>query len=578
MTEIQKPVTGRLLSVMSAQWPKILMALLCAVVSSLSAIFATLYLGYAIDAMVGQGDVDFPGLHRIILILGGLYLAGALFQWFVSVLANQIAHGTSQTLRHLTFEKLGRLPLSFFDQTSRGDLVSRFTNDLDSVSLALSLSIVSLFTGAVVVVTSLIFMLSLNVQITLVILLCTPVIFLVAWIISRFTQETYRRQQAVVGELSGFVSEIVGNQRLVTAFGYESRSVERFEAITARLKVTGTKAHFASALFNPITRFVDHLTYLLVGVVGGLIALGGVSVGTVSSFLIYSAQFAKPFNEISGVLGNIQTAFASLRRIFEILDTPEESAEAPNMPELGHPQGAVEFRNVDFSYSSSRPLIQDLNLKVTPGSLVAIVGPTGAGKTTIVNLLMRFYELNKGALLIDGRNVSGVTRNSLRRSFGMVLQDTWLFEGTIRDNIAYGKPNATQQEVEEAARFAHAHSFIKRLPQQYDTMLTQDGGNLSQGQKQLLTIARVMLTNPAMLILDEATSSIDTLTEIRIQKAFLKMMEGRTSFVIAHRLSTITSADVILVLDKGKIIETGTHNELLEKGGFYAQLYASQFQ
>lgn len=578
--EREKSTLFRLLGVISMYRKHVVLLFICAAVSSLSSVFTTMYLGNAIDTMIGQGNVYFDVLFRIIIILTALFVAEALFQWFVSLLANYIAFNTAKTLRKRMFAKFGRLPLSYFDKSSQGDLISRFTNDLDSVSDALSLSIVSLFMGVVVVISSLTIMFILNVQITLTILVCTPLVFIAGYLISKFTRKTYIKQQETIGNMSGFVSEIVGNQKLVKAFGYEDKSKARFNDINQSLFKTATNAEFAAAILNPITRFIDHVSYMLVGLVGAFIAIGsgGASVGMISQFLIYSSKFAKPFNEISGIMSNIQTGLASLRRIFIVIDSKEEIQDDESVPEIKTSKGAVEFKNVHFAYNKNRPLIKNFNLKVEPGNTIAIVGSTGAGKTTLVNLLMRFYELNRGSILIDGQDTSKVTRDSLRRSFGMVLQDTWIFEGTIRENIAYGKPSATDDEVMAAAKSAHAHSFIKRMPQGYDTILEQDGGNLSQGQKQLLTIARVMLTDPEMLILDEATSSIDTLTEIRIQKTFLKMMQGRTSFVIAHRLSTITSADLILVMDKGDIIETGTHKQLLKTDGLYSQLYRSQFE
>lgn len=577
-----QPVLLRLWKVMSCYRGHIILLLVCAVVSSLSSVFSTMYLGRAIDTMIGKGNVAFGDLTRIIAVLACLFLSASLFQWFVSLLSNHVAYGTAKLLRETMFDKFGRLPLAYFDRSSKGDLISRFTNDLDSVSDALSLSLVSLFMGLVTVVSSLIVMFSLNVRMTVTILLCTPLVFLAGYAISKFTRNTYIKQQATVGAMSGFVSEIVGNEKLVKAFGYEETSGERFEEINQSLFQTATKAQFASAIFNPATRFVDHLSYMLVGLIGALTAIGrfggGATVGTISQFLIYSGQFAKPFNEISGLMANIQTGIAALGRVFMVIDANEERQEVDSTPALQCGEGNVEFEDVSFSYYPGRPLIQHFNLRAASGSTIAIVGATGAGKTTLVNLLMRFYELNSGTIRVDGQDISEVTRDSLRRSFGMVLQDTWIFAGTIRDNIAYGHPQATEEEIIQAAKSAHAHSFIKRMPHGYNTLLEQDGGNLSEGQKQLLTIARVMLTDPEMLILDEATSSIDTLTEIRIQKTFLKMMKGRTSFVIAHRLSTITSADLILVMDKGNVVETGTHRELLQSRGLYYQLYHSQFE
>ncbi|WP_099204446.1 ABC transporter ATP-binding protein [Scatolibacter rhodanostii] len=575
----EKAALIRLLGIMSSYKLHLILLFVCAIISSISSVLSTMYLGSALDTMLGKDNVDFRALSRIIIILAILFLSASLFQWFVSLISNYVSYHTAETLRKKMFAKFGKLPLSYFDRSAQGDMISRFTNDLDNVSDALSLSIVSLFMGIVIVISSLIIMLMLNVQLALTILLCTPLVFIAGFLISKFTRKTYITQQATVGNMSAFVSEMVGNQKLVKAFGYEDSSIVTFETINQSLFKTATRAQFASAIFNPITRFIDHISYLLVGLVGSLIAISsGATIGMISQFLIYSSQFAKPFNEISGIMSNIQTGIASLKRVFIVIDATEEKQEDGTVPDLKCVKGAVEFKNVDFSYTKGKPLIQNFNLKVAPGSTIAIVGSTGAGKTTLVNLLMRFYELNGGAIYVDGQDASQVTRDSLRRSFGMVLQDTWIFAGTIRENIAYGKPDATDEEVVAAAKAAHAHSFIRRMPNGYDSLLEQDGGNLSEGQKQLLTIARIMLTDPEMLILDEATSSIDTLTEIRIQKTFLAMMQGRTSFVIAHRLSTIASADMILVMDKGNVVETGNHNELLAAGGLYAQLYHSQFE
>lgn len=570
---------SRLMSAVSKYKLTALLSLLFSALGSAAGVMSTLQLGRAIDMARGAGSVDYPGLYRALALLAGLFLASALFGWLASVLANRTAYGTARVLRKQAFSKLGRLPLSFFDSHSHGDIVNRFTSDLDNVSDALAVGLVSLFSGAVVVVCSLIMMFLLNVTLTVVILLVTPLCLIAGWALARLSQRNFRRQQETAGELSGFVSEMVGNQKTVHALGYEKRALGRFYEINSRLHKAGLDAQVASALINPSARFVDHISYLLVGVVGGFMAVSGtVSVGAVSSFLIYSAQFSKPFNEVSGIIANLQTAFASAQRIFALLDEIEEAPDAPGAPALLDGPGEVVFDGVDFSYDPARPLIEKLSFKAPPGGIVAIVGPTGAGKTTIVNLLMRFYEPQGGQILVDGQRASDMSRDSLRRRFGMVLQDTWLLAGTIRENIAYGKPGASEDEVIAAAKRAHAHSFIKQLPKGYSTVISEDGGSLSQGQRQLLTIARVMLTDPRMLILDEATSSIDTLTERRVQKAFLDMMRGRTSFVIAHRLSTIQAADLILVLDKGKVMETGTHQSLLEAGGFYARLYHSQYE
>lgn len=554
----------------------ILLALFCAFVSNIAVIVATYLNGKAIDNIVGTNNVNFKGLTVILITLAIIYIVSSIFQWFISRYANKIAYIIVRDMRRDTFESLNNQPLAYYDHNPHGDIISRFTNDLDNVSDALAVSITNLFSGIVTVVASLIAMFYLNVGITIAILVVTPICFIVASTISKFNQRFFAGQQKSVGELSSFVAEIVGNQKVVKAFNRESQSVEDFDKISDNLAETATRAMFASAMINPSTRFVNNIAYISVGLVGGILAVTkGVSVGIVSSFLIYANQFAKPFNEISGITAQIQTAFASLTRIFEIIDEEPESRDKDNAIELENCKGNIEIRNVDFSYDKKKPLIENFNFNAKAGETIAIVGPTGCGKTTLVNLLMRFYDIDKGEILIDGINVQDITRDSLRKTFGMVLQDPWLFKGTVKENIAYGKPGATDEEIITAAKSAHAHSFIKRLKNGYDTIISDE--DLSQGQRQLLTIARVMLADPKMLILDEATSSIDTLTEIRIQKAFLKLMEGRTSFVIAHRLSTIVSADKILVMNKGNIVEQGNHKELLEKKGFYYELYNSQY-
>ena len=554
----------------------ILLALFCAFVSNIAVIVATYLNGRAIDNIVGINNVNFKGLTVILITLAVIYIVSSIFQWFISRYANKIAYIIVRDMRRDTFESLNNQPLAYYDHNPHGDIISRFTNDLDNVSDALAVSITNLFSGIVTVIASLIAMFYLNVGITIAILVVTPICFIVASTISKFNQRFFAGQQKSVGELSSFVAEIVGNQKVVKAFNRENQSVEDFDKISDNLAETATRAMFASAMINPSTRFVNNIAYISVGLVGGILAVTkGVSVGIVSSFLIYANQFAKPFNEISGITAQIQTAFASLTRIFEIIDEEPESRDKDNAIELENCKGNIEIRNVDFSYDKKKPLIENFNFNAKAGETIAIVGPTGCGKTTLVNLLMRFYDIDKGEILIDGVNVQDITRDSLRKTFGMVLQDPWLFKGTVKENIAYGKPGATDEEIIAAAKSAHAHSFIKRLKNGYDTIISDE--DLSQGQRQLLTIARVMLADPKMLILDEATSSIDTLTEIRIQKAFLKLMEGRTSFVIAHRLSTIVNADKILVMNKGNIVEQGNHKELLEKKGFYYELYNSQY-
>ena len=557
---------------------QILLALVCALVSSLGVVAATYLNGVAIDHIHGPDAVDFPGLIQILIGLGVIYVISSLFQWFISRYANKVSYLVVRDMRRDTFHNLNLQPLSYYDNHPHGDIISRFTNDLDSVSDAMAVSITNAFSGIVTLISAVAFMFYLNVTITVTILVLTPICLIVAYFITKFSQKTFTRQQQSVGELSSFAAEIVGNQKIVKAFGREGLECEEFNNISDRLRKTATHAMIASAMVNPSTRFVNNICYIAVGIAGGIIAVTqGVSVGIISSFLIYSAQFAKPFNEISGITAQLQTAFASLERIFAVIDAPPQTSDIPDAMELHDCKGHVCFDHVSFSYRSDQKLIQDFCFEAKPGQTIAIVGPTGCGKTTLVNLLMRFYEVTDGAILIDGIDTRRITRDSLRQSFGMVLQDTWLMGGSIRENLTYGKPDATQEEIEQAAKAAHAHGFITRLKDGYDTVVSQEGGQLSQGQRQLLTIARAMLADPEMLILDEATSSIDTLTEIRIQKAFLKLMEGRTSFVIAHRLSTIVNADQILVMNQGNIVEQGTHTQLLEKKGFYYELYNSQY-
>lgn len=512
---------------------------------------------------------------KFIGILFAVYVLNALFTWGMTVFTNSLSNRTIEKMRRDAFEKISKLPLKFFDGHSHGDIISRLTNDIDSVSEGLLQGITQLFSGLVTVVGSLVMMFWLNWKITLCVIVITIICIFVSKFIATNSGKMFRLQAQTVGELNGYVSETIGNLKVVKAFGYEDRSAEVFGEINSRLYDCGQKAQFYSSLVNPSTRYINNLAYISVGVLGGLAALAGhLSVGIISSFLIYATQFARPINDMTSILTQLQSAQAAAARIFALGDIEPEAPDE-NRPELDVNNGEVVFRDVDFSYDKNRELIKDLNITAKPGQRVAIVGPTGAGKTTIVNLLMNFYGVDKGAIVVDGQDINSVTRNSLRKNFGMVLQDTWLFSGTVKENIAYGKEGATDEEIIAAAKAASADSFIKRLPDGYDTMITEDGGNLSGGQKQLLTIARAMLSDPKVLILDEATSNVDTMTEQRIQKAFLKMMEGRTSFIIAHRLSTIREADLILVMDKGRIIEQGTHKELLAKNGFYTRLYNS---
>ncbi len=566
---------SKLYAYVAAHKKYLILLIIAALLANLFMLAAPYISGRAIDFIRGEGDVDFPMVIKFSLILFAVYLLNALFTWIMTVFTSSLSNRTIERMRNDAFENISRLPLKFFDGHSHGDIISRLTNDIDAVSDGLLQGITQLFSGLVTVIGSLVLMFLLNWKITLCVIVITILCIFISKAIATNSGKMFRLQAQTTGELNGYVSEIVGNLKVVKAFGYEDRSAGVFGEINSRLYDCGQKAQFYSSLVNPTTRYINNLAYISVGVLGGLAALAGhLSVGIISSFLIYATQFARPINDMTSILTQLQSAQAAAARIFALGDIePEKSDE--NLPELKVGGGEVTFSNVDFSYDKKTELIKDLNITAKPGQRVAIVGPTGAGKTTIVNLLMNFYGVDKGKILVDGQNIDEVQRDSLRRNFGMVLQDTWLFTGTVKENIAYGKEGATDEEVIEAAKAASAHGFIKRLPDGYDTMITEDGGNLSGGQKQLLTIARAMLSNPEALILDEATSNVDTMTEQRIQKAFLKMMEGRTSFIIAHRLSTIREADLILVMDRGRIVEQGTHNELLKKNGFYTRLYNS---
>lgn len=553
-------------------------AILCALVSVTATLLMPVLIGRAVDCLTGPGQVDFTGIFHISLQFAALLAVHAVFGWLLSLFTNIIAYSTAKDIRKALFRKLNAVPLRYIDQNAHGDLVSRVVNDVDLIADGLLQTLTQLFTGVVTILGTLCFMLSINWVIALAVVLVTPLSFLIASFVAKSTNTMFQKQSATQGKLGGYINEMIGNQKTVKLFGSEQQAEAAFEEINQTLYGYGVKAQFFSSLTNPSTRLINNITYALVGVGGAIGAINGLlSVGQIATFLTYANQYAKPFNEITGVLTQLQTAIASAGRAFEVLETQNETPDAPEALVLSGTEGRVSMGEVSFSYTPSRPLIENLNLMVAPGSSIAIVGPTGSGKTTIINLLMRFYDVDAGHICIDGHDIRQITRDSLRKNYGMVLQETWVFSGTIRDNICYGKPDATDEQVVKAAKAAFAHSFIERLPDGYDTVISEDGGNLSAGQKQLLCIARVMLVDPPMLILDEATSSIDTRTELKIQRAFSAMMQGRTSFVVAHRLSTIREADTILVMDKGKIVEQGPHDALLARGGFYANLYQSQF-
>ncbi len=553
-------------------------SLIVAAVSVAAQLYIPILCGDAIDLMLGKGNVDFAGVGRIIVEVLVVAVVAAFAQWLLSVCNNRITFSVSRDLRNETLRKIQTLPLSYLDSHPSGDIVSRMVADVDTFADGLLMGFTQLFSGVLTILGTLLFMLSENVVITLVVVCITPLSLLVASFLAKRSYKYFQGQSSVRGEQTALVNEMIEGQKVVQAFGHEAESLDAFDEVNGRLQDVSLKAIFFSSMTNPATRFVNNIVYAGVGLVGALYAVrGGITIGQLSVFLNYANQYTKPFNEISGVVTELQNALACAARVFELLDADDQIPEAENAAVL-QPDGHVQLEDVSFRYLPDRPLIEGLSLDVKPGQRIAIVGPTGCGKTTLINLLMRFYDVNGGAIKVSGTDIRDVTRASLRGSYGMVLQDTWLRAGTVRENIAYGKPDATLDEVVAAAKAAHADSFIRRLPDGYDTVIAEDGGNISQGQKQLLCIARVMLCLPPMLILDEATSSIDTRTEVRIQKAFARMMQGRTSFIVAHRLSTIREADVILVMKDGHIVEQGNHDELLAAGGFYAKLYNSQFE
>ena len=553
-------------------------SLIVAAVSVAAQLYIPILCGDAIDLMLGKGNVNFAGVGRIIVEVLVVAVVAAFAQWLLSVCNNRITFSVSRDLRNEALRKIQTLPLSYLDSHPSGDIVSRMVADVDTFADGLLMGFTQLFSGVLTILGTLLFMLSENVAITLVVVCITPLSLLVASFLAKRSYKYFQGQSSVRGEQTALVNEMIEGQKVVQAFGHEAESLDAFDEVNGRLQDVSLKAIFFSSMTNPATRFVNNIVYAGVGLVGALYAVrGGITIGQLSVFLNYANQYTKPFNEISGVVTELQNALACAARVFELLDADDQIPEAENAAVL-QPDGHVQLEDVSFRYLPDRPLIEGLSLDVNPGQRIAIVGPTGCGKTTLINLLMRFYDVNGGAIKVSGTDIRSVTRASLRGSYGMVLQDTWLRAGTVRENIAYGKPDATMDEVIAAAKAAHAHSFIRRLPDGYDTVIAEDGGNISQGQKQLLCIARVMLCLPPMLILDEATSSIDTRTEVRIQKAFARMMQGRTSFIVAHRLSTIREADVILVMKDGHIVEQGNHDQLLAQGGFYAKLYNSQFE
>ena len=573
-----KAVLKRVLTHIKKYRILVVFSFICAMITVASTLYAPILTGDAIDLIVGKGMVDFDGIKDIIYTFLMVTVVTVLSQWFMNIINNHITYSVVRDIRIEVFNHMEELPLSYIDSHKHGDIVSRIVSDIDQFADGLLMGFTQLFSGIVTILATLGFMIAVNVPIALVVIVLTPLSLFVASFIAKRTYHLFHRQSETRGDITSLVDEMIGQQKIVQAFGYEDEALERFGEINDRLEKDSMSATFYSSIVNPCTRFLNNLVYAAVGIIGAVSVIStGFTVGQLTCFLSYANQYTKPFNEISNVITELQNAMACAGRVFELLDETPQIPEKENAHVLKDTQGAIEINDVNFSYVKDKKLITDLNLSVKPGMRVAIVGPTGCGKSTLINLLMRFYDVDAGAISVDGTDIRDMTRDSLRQNYGMVLQETWLKSGTIRENIAYGKPEATDEEIVQAAKLAHSDSFIRRLPQGYDTVIAEDGGNLSQGQKQLLCITRVMLLLPPMLILDEATSSIDTRTEIRIQKAFNRMMQGRTSFIVAHRLSTIREADVILVMKDGNIIEKGNHEQLMAQNGFYTNLYNSQF-
>lgn len=574
----QKTVINKILKRIRKYWFFVTLSILFAAVTVVLTLYVPILIGDAINLIVGKGKVDFDGLFEILKKIVIVVTGTAFFQWIMSVCNNRITYHIVRDIRTEAFYKIEALPLSYIDAHSYGDIVSRVITDVDQFADGLLMGFTQLFTGVLSILGTLLFMLSINVTITIVVVCITPISLFVAAFIAKKTHVMFAKQSQTRGDQTALIDEMIGNQKVIQAYGYEPEAMQRFDEINERLEKYSLQATFFSSITNPATRFINSLVYTGVGIVGAISAVNGViDVGKLSSLLSYANQYTKPFNEISGVITELQNALACAERIFELIEEEPQIPEASKAITLEQVKGRVKLKDVSFSYVPDRPLIEQLNLDVFEGKRVAIVGPTGCGKTTLINLLMRFYDVKEGAILVDDIDIRDLTRKSLRAGFGMVLQDTWLKAGTIRENICMGKEDASEEELIAASKASHAHGFIKRLPEGYDTVISEDGGGLSQGQKQLLCIARVMLCQPPMLILDEATSSIDTRTEVMIQKAFARLMEGRTSFIVAHRLSTIQGADIILVMKDGHIIEQGNHEALLRAGGFYSELYESQF-